>query len=201
MVGQHQRAQGIALALNLHHPGAGADAPLEAVAAHAAPGAHRAFGKILRRIGKRRQHIRFPHMQAADVVEVAIVALKHHRVYRAGLPANGFVLRQHMAAQRRPCRARGQRVGEHDGRLQLPKLLHLHQPQRFAKAVEHLHGGGQLFLKAVAGVRQDGRHARLHRPVGQRGMPHQHARHIGQQVARTGGQAANADTVGCVKSH
>ena len=184
VVGQGQHPQGIAIARDLKHAGGGADAALEAMADHPAPGAHGAFLKNRICRPDRRQHIAFFHMQSADIVQPAIVALHHHRVDRARLPADLGISRHHIAAQGREGRAGGQRVGQDDGRLQLAQLPGLHQAHGFAKTVDDIKPQGQLFLKTVAAVGQDGGHACLYRPFRQCHVPDPQAGHIRDQVQR-----------------
>ena len=66
-----------------------------------------------------------------------------------------------------------------------------------AKAVSDKYAGGYFFLKNIAAVREDGRHARVHAAcvVFQGNLADFHSRHIGHGIEFAGGQDADMDAV------
>jgi hypothetical protein len=87
-----------------------------------------------------------------------------------------------------------QSIGQYDRRFKVAQLLHLTIAGELAEAVAEIDGGGDLFLENISRVGQDGRHARAHiRPACHRGMPYEHAFHVGNGIELSGRQYADAD--------
>jgi hypothetical protein len=187
-VGHHQRAHGAGRPVQLHHPGGGADAPLQAQAAHAGAAAHGALLKGLPGGGDGLEDVLLPDVEALDVVEAAVVALCHQAVDRARVDSRAGVLLQHVPAQAGEGRAHAEGVGEEDGGLDGPQLLDLQNTCALAKAVDDRRRGHHLVQKQVPRVGQHRRDPGVHLPLLYRGVAHPHAGYVGNQIARSAGQ-------------
>ena len=191
VVGKHQCAHGIGLAVQLHHPGGRADTALEAMAAHSPPGTYGTLGKVCLAVCQRGKDVLLGHMEPPDVVQAAVVAFADHRVHAAGGLADVGVFLQHIPHQCGLCRAHAEGVGKQDGRFQRAQLVDLHKARGLAKAVDDIAGCQHFFVEHVPLVRQQRRYAGLHRAVCQRAVPHRHPRHIADLIPRTFGQCAH----------
>ena len=201
-IAHHQRAHGIILPVQRDDAGGRADAALEAQAAHACSGADGALGKLLGGVGNGVKNVLLGDVEAADIVEPAVVALADQRVDRAGGAADILVLRQHIADQRSGGRADAEGVGHDDGGLDGAKLFHLHQTHALAEAVDHGGGCHDLVPEQVARMRQNGGDARIHVLAVTHGdVPHLDPRDVGDQIAFAGSSLPDADAGALFQTH
>ena len=122
-------------------------------------------------------------VQAADVVEAAVVGLADERVDRAHLLVAR--LRERVAHDRIHRRADAERVGQDDRRLDRAELVDLRRAGELAERVADEHRPGHLVLKDVAAVRHDRGDAGAHAVALDDGrVPDAHARHVGDRVQR-----------------
>ena len=191
MVGEHQCAHGVGFSVQFHHPGGGADAAFQAVAAHPPPGTYGTLGKICLAVCQRGKNVLLGHMEPPDIVQAAVVALADHRVHAAGGLADVGVFLQHILYQRGLCRAHAEGVGKQDGRFQRAQLVDLHKAGGLAKAVDDIAGRQHFFVENIPLVRQQRRYARLHHAVCQGAVPYRHPRHIADLIPCTFGQRAH----------
>ena len=194
VIGEHQCAHGVGFSVQFHHPGGGADAAFQPVAAHPPPGTYGTLGKICLAVCQRGKNVLLGHMKPPDVVQAAVVALADHRVHAAGGLADVGVFLQHILYQRGLRRAHAEGVGKQDGRFQRAQLVDLHKTGGLAKAVDDIAGRQHLFVEHVPLVRQQRRYARLHYAVCQGAVPYRHPRHIADLIPRTFGQRAHLKT-------
>ena len=194
MVGEHQCAHGVGFAVQFHHPGGGADAAFQPVAAHSPPGAYGTLGKVWLAVRQRGKNVLLGHMKPPDIVQAAVVALADHRVHAAGGLADVGVFLQHILYQRGLCRAHAEGVGKQDRRFQRAQLVDLHKAGGLTKAVDDIAGCQHFFVEHVPLVRQQRRYARLHYAVCQGAVPYRHPRHIADLIPRTFGQRAHLKT-------
>ena len=194
MVGEHQCAHGVGFSVQFHHPGGGADAAFQPVAAHPPPGTYGTLGKICLAVCQRGKNVLLGHMKPPDVVQAAVVALADHRVHAAGGLADVGVFLQHILYQRGLCRAHAEGVGKQDGRFQRAQLVDLHKAGGLTKAVDDIAGRQHFFVENIPLVRQQRRYARLHHAVCQGAVPYRHPRHIADLIPRTFRQCAHLKT-------
>ena len=194
MVGEHQCAHGVGFSVQFHHPGGGADAAFQPVAAHSPPGTYGTLGKICLAVCQRGKNMLLGHMKPPDIVQAAVVALADHRVHAAGGLADVGVFLQHILYQRGLCRTHAEGVGKQDGRFQRAQLVDLHKACGLAKAVDDIAGRQHFFVEHVPLVRQQRRYAGLHHAVCQGAVPYRHPRHIADLIPRTFGQRAHLKT-------
>ena len=90
-----------------------------------------------------------------------------------------------------------ERVGENNRRFKRAEFVDLRNSCGLAKAVSDKYAGGHFFLKNIAAVREDGRHARVHAAcvVFQGNLADFYAGHIGHGIEFAGGQDADMDAV------
>ena len=120
-------------------------------------------------------------VQAANVVQTAIIGLTHNCIHRA----DTLVARLHQRITHEAldtcCHA--QRVGENDRRLNVTQFTHLRHARQLAKPIAHIDGGGHLMAEDVALVRHNSRDTRTHAiALDKRHMAYRHPWHIGDSV-------------------
>ena len=132
-----------------------------------------------------------------QVIQIAVVAFAHHYVaalagvkQAAGLEVFQISLKH---------RSHRQRIGQKDGALQLAELRDLHQADRFAVAVDHVHSGGP---RPHLPGRNDNRDAGPYRTgsdreaalaAGQRDMADGNAGHVHDGVGGAGQEPSDAN--------
>jgi hypothetical protein len=123
-------------------------------------------------------------VEAADVVQPAVVGLPDQRVDRSHLFVPG--LRERIGDDAFDAGADAEGVGEDDRRLDLPELEDLSRSRQLAERVADEHRAGHLVLKEVPAVRQDGRHSGADVvALDDRGVTDLHAGDVGDRVERT----------------
>ena len=144
----------------------------------------------------------FLYVQAADIVQHAVVALTDQRIDGAGLDADIFILLQHILDQGVGGSADAQSVGHDDGGFNGAQLFHLHQTHGLAEAVDDAGRSHNLLLEHVALVGQNGGNAGIDIGTVTDGhMANFHAGNVGNQVASTGSAAANLNAGFFVQTH
>ena len=194
LVGQHARTRSDSpFPAKCTGAGAGPDAPLRQ-----RPAIRRVDGG---------DHVRFRHVLAPDVVQVAVVRLAHHGVHGVhvlvprlveGPPHHGLHRRTHV-----------ERVREHDGRLDGAQFPHLKKARRLAKSIADVHGCRHVLCEQVAPVRKNRRDPRAHGvTLDQGAVAYSHAVDVGERVQgarlknpRRDAEVANAGRVGLGRAH
>jgi hypothetical protein len=170
-----------------------ADAALPPVADGAGAGADGALGhRTASRSANRLEHVLARDVEAANVVQPAVVGFADQRVHRSDLLVAG--LRDRVACDRVDRSADAQRVRQHDRCFNRAELGDLRRSRQLPKRVADEHGAGHLVLKHVAAVRHDRRHAgadavALH----DRGVADPDAVHVGNRVEWAGRVDAGRD--------
>ncbi len=100
-------------------------------------------------------HVIGPNVQAANVVQAAVVGLANQRVHRSHVRVARLIERP--AHEAFDGGADAQRVGQRDRRLDRAELIDLRRAGELAEGVADEHGAGHLVLKHVAAVRNDRR--------------------------------------------
>jgi hypothetical protein len=131
-------------------------------------------------------------VQAADVVETAVVGFADQRVDRSHLLVARLSDRvAHDGVHRR---ADAQRVGQHDRRLDRTELVDLCRSRQLAERIADKHRPGDLVLKHVAAVRHDRGDARTHTVTLDDGrVPDAHALDVRDRIRRAGWIDARSD--------
>ena len=198
VVGLHQRAKGVALALDLEDPRRRAGAALEVVADHAGAAADVALGhRPALGGGQRREHVLGAHVLAADVVQAAVPGLGHER---EAVVAALLVLAQRLAHldlaldEGVAHDAEAVRVGQGDRRREQTALAYVLEAREVARSVERVRAREQRLDGDLAVVRDDDGDARADRALAasqrpgvaldQGGDADPHAGDVGDRVQR-----------------
>ena len=192
-IGLHESPHVIIPPREGHHARSAARSALEAVANHAGTAAHAAlFQRPAAGAIERGKHMFIAQLKAVDVVEIAVVgfaghwqrplfeiAAARHQPFDGGVPGEPA----------------GMRIGDANGALAAPALLHPVAAAEFAIAVEAEIAGKNRRPRAIATARQDGGDAGADgaladhsRPVAgnERAVAHFNARHVGDGVELAG---------------
>ena len=161
VVGLHQDPDRVAALSGRHDARGGADAALEAVADHARPAAHRSFGNraAFGRV-ERGEHVLVLHVEAVDVVQIAVVGLGHHRQRPPVAGRVGRARADPPADDRVAHHAHAVRVGDHDRALEKSRLLDPRGARHLAVAVLREPAGKRRLRHRVSAARQHGGDAR-----------------------------------------
>ena len=130
------------------------------------------------------EHISFRQMHPANIVQLTVIALRHHTVHGAGRHANILVLFQHVFGQSVQRSSRAERIGHQNRRFDIAEFLDLNQSGTFAESVDYGNGCRNLFAEEIPRMREDRCHARMNvsRIVFNRNMSDFHAGNIRNQV-------------------
>ena len=136
----------------------------------------------------------FGDVATTNVIEPAVIGFPHHGIDRAHLliawQGQGVVHQGIGGGEG------AQGVGEHDGGFQIAQLLHLAVTHQLAETVADMNRGGQLALKEIAGLGNDGGHPGTDvLALDQRGMTHGDTGDIGNGIEDAGLQHTDADAV------
>ena len=101
-----------------------------------------------------------PDVEAPDVVQATVVGFSDERVHAPDVIVSR--LRDRPGDDRLDRRSDAERVGQDDRALNCAQFVHLRGAGELAEGVADEHGPGHLVPEQVAGVRQDGGHARAH---------------------------------------
>src|SRR6266545_1596726 len=146
----------------------------------------------LGRSADRGKHVRLRNRPRADGVEIAVIRLGHDGVGRP----NVLVPRQAEEPGEHRVGGAGdaQRAGQHDGRLELPQLVHLGRSRQLAESIPDDDRGRHLVAKRIPTVREDRGDAGVDRvAAGDRGVADAHPRDIGDRVEGAGGERTDND--------
>ena len=161
MVGLHHKAHRVLLAADFDDAGSRTDAAFKAVADGAFAGSHISQFKVFAGIFHRLKQMLLVDCTLADVVQVAVVALAHHRVdalhrHLVLLAASDHVLHQSVVYQ-----SDVEGVGQRNRCFQCAQLFDLNQSGSLAKTVPDKAGCQHLVCKDVVLTRQHDGHAGL----------------------------------------
>ena len=183
-VGKDQHADMIPITADRDAPGGGADSPFPAETDHARPGTDT---PLLYRTGLGPPES-LPGMFGADmepthIVQVAVVALRHHHIDRSRLFPDAAIP-FHQILQRPLCHRRDRKgVGEQYGGFNGAQLLHLDQAGGFPVSVDDVHRRRHLFAEEVSRMGKDRRHAGPNPfPLPEGAVAHRNPLHIGDRV-------------------
>ncbi len=156
-------------------------------------GAHGALGDgPALRIANRIQDVLGLDVQAANVVQPAIVGLPDDSVYR--LHTLVARLSEGVAHDSIDGDTDGERIGEHDWGFDRAELGNLRRTGELAKRVADEDGAGDLLVEHVPVVRHDGRHSGPHGVAfDDRGVADPYAGDVRDGVERAGRQHARDD--------
>jgi hypothetical protein len=147
-----------------------------------------------RRVFERRKHVLGPHMKAVDVVEPAVIGLRHDRQAPRLQPGPAYLPLQDRITHH----ANAVRIRDRDRIFHKAAFLDPRRAGHLAIAVER-EPRAEYRVRARFAAGQDHRHARAHGPLSDhalsvssddRGMAHLYPRHIRDRVV-TPGRAAN----------